>query len=215
MLQAGTSKLSMNDSNDGGSTEKFGAAAPDPQQVRELQEGYLERQKPLVMIGPMAAGKSYIAMHLARFYGYEYLDADQLIVEKYGPISDIFGTFGEEHFRVLEAEIIADVLSSPLHRNTIFALGGGAPMTDAVAHLLEDQQVVYILVDAKTIKPRITGNKTRPLLQPNPMLRWEEIFEARRERYEALASYTLDARGGRSITDMAAELQRFIIESRK
>jgi len=42
-------------------------------------------------------------------------------------------------------------------------------MTDSVAELLKDECVVYILVDADTVTPRITGNKTRPLLQPNPV----------------------------------------------
>ena len=82
-----------------------------------------------------------------------------------------------------------------MYRNTVFSLGGGAPMTDSVAELLKDECVVYILVDADTVTPRITGNKTRPLLQPNPVERWTEIFERRRSRYEELAHFTLDARG--------------------
>lgn len=189
--------------------------APDPQQVREMQEFFLERQRPIVMIGPMAAGKSYIAMHLAKFYGYQFLDADQLIVDRYGSVSEIFDTFGEAHFRQLEVEVIKDVLHSPSSRNTIFALGGGAPMTPAIAEMLRDQQVIYILVDAETVRPRITGNNSRPLLQPNPVEKWSEIFEGRRETYESLAKYTLDARGGRPITEMTAELQKFIMDTRK
>ena len=49
-------------------------------------------------------------------------------------------------------------------------------MTDAVADLLRDECVVYILVDVDTVEPRITGNKTRPLLEPNPVERWSEIL---------------------------------------
>lgn len=186
-----------------------------PQQVREMHENFAEQSRPIVLIGPMAAGKTYIGTHLARFYGYEFLDADQLIVERYGEVSEIFEIFGEAHFRELERKTIEEVLTSPVYRNTVFSLGGGAPMTDSVAELLKDECVVYILVDAETVTPRITGNKTRPLLQPNPVERWTDIFERRRNRYEELAHFTLDARGGRPITEMTAEIQAYVTASRK
>ena len=186
-----------------------------PQQVREMHENFAEQSRPIVLIGPMAAGKTYIGTHLARFYGYEFLDADQLIVERYGEVSEIFEIFGEAYFRELERKTIEEVLTSPVYRNTVFSLGGGAPMTDSVAKLLKDECVVYILVDAETVTPRITGNKTRPLLQPNPVERWTDIFERRRSRYEELAHFTLDARGGRPITEMTAEIQAYVIASRK
>ena len=185
-----------------------------PQQVREMHENFAEQSRPIVLIGPMAAGKTYIGTHLARFYGYEFLDADQLIVERYGEVSEIFEIFGEAHFRELERKTIEEVLTSPVYRNTVFSLGGGAPMTDSVAELLKDECVVYILVDAETVTPRITGNKTRPLLQPNPVERWTEIFERRRSRYEELAHFTLDARGGRPITEMTAEIQAYVTATR-
>ena len=185
-----------------------------PQQVREMHENFAERSRPIVLIGPMAAGKTYIGTHLARFYGYEFLDADQLIVERYGEVSEIFEIFGEAYFRELERKTIEEVLTSPVYRNTVFSLGGGAPMTDSVAELLKDECVVYILVDADTVTPRITGNKTRPLLQPNPVERWTEIFERRRNRYEELAHFTLDARGGRPITEMTAKIQAYVTATR-
>ena len=194
--------------------ESVSGARIHPQQVREMHENFAERSRPIVLIGPMAAGKTYIGTHLARFYGYEFLDADQLIVERYGEVSEIFEIFGEAYFRELERKTIEEVLTSPVYRNTVFSLGGGAPMTDSVAELLKDECVVYILVDADTVTPRITGNKTRPLLQPNPVERWTEIFERRRSRYEELAHFTLDARGGRPITEMTAEIQAYVTATR-
>lgn len=194
--------------------DESASARIHPQQVREMHENFAERSRPIVLIGPMAAGKTYIGTHLARFYGYEFLDADQLIVERYGEVSEIFEIFGEAHFRELERKTIEEVLTSPVYRNTVFSLGGGAPMTDSVAELLKDECVVYILVDADTVTPRITGNKTRPLLQPNPVERWTEIFERRRSRYEELAHFTLDARGGRPITEMTAEIQAYVTATR-
>ena len=208
-----TSEAELNAELEAGEIEE--SARIHPQQVREMHENFAEQSRPIVLIGPMAAGKTYIGTHLARFYGYEFLDADQLIVERYGEVSEIFEIFGEAHFRELERKTIEEVLTSPVYRNTVFSLGGGAPMTDSVAELLKDECVVYILVDAETVTPRITGNKTRPLLQPNPVERWTDIFERRRSRYEELAHFTLDARGGRPITEMTAEIQAYVTASRK
>ncbi|MDO4898938.1 MAG: shikimate kinase [Rothia sp. (in: high G+C Gram-positive bacteria)] len=203
----------MSDRSHRGTIDMTGAISPH--QVREVQETYIGRSRPVVIIGPMAAGKSYIGTHLARFYGYEFLDSDHLIVEKYGEIPQIFSDYGEAEFRRIEAEVIKDVLSSPARRNTIFSLGGGAPMTASTAELLANETVIYIKVDAETVAPRIANPRTRPLLQPNPVEKWQEIFEKRREQFEQLASYTLDTRGGRGISDMAAEIQNFILRSRK
>ena len=207
-----TSEAELNAELEAGEIEE--SARIHPQQVREMHENFAEQSRPIVLIGPMAAGKTYIGTHLARFYGYEFLDADQLIVERYGEVSEIFEIFGEAYFRELERKTIEEVLTSPVYRNTVFSLGGGAPMTDSVAELLKDECVVYILVDADTVTPRITGNKTRPLLQPNPVERWTEIFERRRSRYEELAHFTLDARGGRPITEMTAEIQAYVTATR-
>ena len=209
------SEAELNTELEPGEIDESAGARIHPQQVREMHENFAEQSRPIVLIGPMAAGKTYIGTHLARFYGYEFLDADQLIVERYGEVSEIFEIFGEAHFRELERKTIEEVLTSPVYRNTVFSLGGGAPMTDSVAELLRDECVVYILVDAETVTPRITGNKTRPLLQPNPVERWTDIFERRRSRYEELAHFTLDARGGRPITEMTAEIQAYVTASRK
>lgn len=186
-----------------------------PHQVKEIQESYRDKDRPILMIGPMAAGKSYIGSHLARLYGYEFLDSDQLIVDQYGDVTQIFSDLGEGAFRQIEAQVIEDILASPTRRNLIFSLGGGAPMTDRVARALAEETVIYIRVDASTVAPRILNSKTRPLLQEDPLGRWQQIFDQRRARYESLATYTLDARGGRDIADMAAELQDFILNQRK
>ena len=35
-------------------------------------------RRPVVLIGPMAAGKSFLALHMSKFYGYDFVDADQV-----------------------------------------------------------------------------------------------------------------------------------------
>lgn len=164
-------------------------------------------QRPVVLIGPMAAGKSFLALHMSKFYGYDFVDADQVIVSRYGVISKIFAEHGEKYFRDLEADTVAEVLRDPDHANAIFSVGGGAPMTPSTRELLRHELVAYLEVDTETVLPRISGNRTRPMLQPDPQRRWQELFESRRACYEELADITLDGRGNRPVAEIGADLE--------
>ncbi|WP_309125374.1 shikimate kinase [Kocuria sp.] len=171
-------------------------------------------QRPVVLIGPMAAGKSFLALHMAKFYGYDFVDADQVIVSRYGVIPTIFAEHGEKYFRDLEADTIAEVLRDPDHANAIFSVGGGAPMTPSVRELLRHELVAYLHVDAGTVLPRISGNRTRPMLQPDPQRRWQELYDARRGCYEELADITLDGTRDRPVAEIAADLEAEITRLR-
>jgi len=164
-------------------------------------------QRPVVLIGPMAAGKSFLALHMSKFYGYDFVDADQVIVSRYGVISKIFAEHGEKYFRDLEADTVAEILRDPDHANAIFSVGGGAPMTPPTRELLRHELVAYLQVDTETVLPRISGNRTRPMLQPDPERRWQELYESRRACYEELADITLDGRGNRPVAEIGADLE--------
>lgn len=166
--------------------------------------------RPVVLIGPMAAGKSFLALHLSKFFGYDFVDADQVIVQRHGVIADIFAAHGEKYFRDLEADVIAEVLEDPDHANAIFSVGGGAPMTARVRTILDGEVVAYLEVDAATVLPRIRGNRTRPMLQPDPEKRWTELLEARRDTYERLATIRVDGTGARQVADIAQDLHNDI-----
>ncbi len=164
-------------------------------------------QRPVVLIGPMAAGKSFLALHMSKFYGYDFVDADQVIVSRYGVISKIFAEHGEKYFRDLEADTVAEILRDPDHANAIFSVGGGAPMTPSTRALLRHELVAYLEVDTETVLPRISGNRTRPMLQPDPERRWQELYDSRRACYEELADITLDGRGNRPVAEIGADLE--------
>ncbi|WP_298585797.1 shikimate kinase [uncultured Kocuria sp.] len=171
-------------------------------------------QRPVVLIGPMAAGKSFLALHMSKFYGYDFVDADQVIVSRYGVISAIFAEHGEKYFRDLEADTVAEILRDPDHANAIFSVGGGAPMTPSTRELLRHELVAYLEVDAETVLPRISGNRTRPLLQPDPERRWQELYESRRACYEELADITLDGTRNRPVAEIGADLEAELVRLR-
>lgn len=163
----------------------------------------------------MAAGKSHLGHHFAKRYGLDFVDADHVIEAQHGPIPALFTAHGQQHFRDIEAGVVADLLSDARYRNAVISLGGGAPMTQAVQELLTGHTVIYLEVDEATVRPRITGNKTRPMLQPDPERRWREILDERRDTYERLATIRLDGTGHRRIGALVQQLNKALKDLRR
>ncbi|BAS09159.1 shikimate kinase [Arthrobacter sp. Hiyo4] len=59
--------------------------------------------RPIVLIGPMAVGKSAIGHELAKLLDVPFVDTDSLIVDAHGSIASIFAGRGEHAFREIEA----------------------------------------------------------------------------------------------------------------
>ncbi|MDO5752623.1 shikimate kinase [Arthrobacter sp.] len=148
--------------------------------------------RPIVMIGPMAVGKSVIGAELARVLGVEFIDSDQKIVAKHGPVPRIFAAKGEHHFRQLEAKTIAAVLDSPKPKPVVLSLGGGAVLDSGTQQLLAKATVIFLRADIDTVRERITRNTGRPLLAADPVGTWQRLAAARGPVYDRLADITLD-----------------------
>lgn len=143
----------------------------------------------LVLVGPMAAGKTSVGRRVARRLGVAFIDTDKRIVAAHGPIPGIFADHGEAHFRALEREAVLEALSE----GGVISLGGGAVTHAETRDLLKDHAVVFLTVSPDAVADRLRGN-TRPLLagEENPVERWKKIFEERRDWYAEVASATFD-----------------------
>lgn len=140
----------------------------------------------IVLVGPMAAGKTSIGRRVARELGIPFIDSDARIVQAHGPIPEIFERRGEPAFREIEAETIAAELAEPGAR--ILALGGGAVLADETRELLRQHPVILLMTTERAVKR--TANLTkRPLLRDDPGA-WSRILEERRPVYEAVADVT-------------------------
>ena len=148
--------------------------------------------RPLVLIGPMASGKSAVGRMLAQRTGLRFIDADREIVEQHGPITSIFAEQGEQAFRAFEADVVREALGND---GVVVSLGGGAVLHAGTRELLTDATVVLLDTDVRTVLPRITGDTGRPLLAGRPAERWQEIYDERRPLYAAVASLVIDTRG--------------------
>ncbi|WP_085529538.1 shikimate kinase [Kocuria massiliensis] len=164
----------------------------------------------IILIGPMAAGKSWLGRGLAQSHGYAFVDSDEYIVAHHGEIARIFVDHGEAHFRDLEASSIEEILREDLGERSVVSLGGGAPMSERVRRLLQGHTVVFVRVDADTVRPRIMRDASRPMLQPDPMRRWQEIFDERVGTYEELADIVVDASGPRDVPELVEEIHHAV-----
>jgi shikimate kinase len=142
--------------------------------------------KPIVLIGPMGVGKTTIGKKLAKRLELPFIDTDQVLIGKYGPISQIFEEHGEDHFRKLEEIEVAESLGA----RGVISTGGGAVLSPETQKRLRKAIVIYLETDGRHIGSRLSkGN--RPLLK-NGFEDWKKIYAERRPIYEKLADITIN-----------------------
>ena len=141
-----------------------------------------------VLLGFMGAGKSTIARGL----DFNYLDMDALIEKRLGmSIAEFFAEKGEEAFRQIESEILADLLQ----RDQVVSTGGGVVVSQRNRDLLKtNSDNIYLKADFETLYQRIAADKDnqRPLFLKNSKEELAAIFQERQAWYEEVASRVLD-----------------------
>ena len=142
---------------------------------------------PIVLVGPMGAGKSRVGQRLAASAAAPFVDTDTRITERYGPIDQIFDREGEEYFRIVEREVVADAL----REEAVISLGGGAVLHPDTRADLAGLPVVWLKVTPEAVAPRLAGG-SRPLIAEGGLDRWTAIMEERAPIYAALADLDID-----------------------
>ncbi|KQQ27512.1 shikimate kinase [Frondihabitans sp. Leaf304] len=146
-----------------------------------------ERHRPVVLIGPMGAGKTSVGRRVAKRLGRAFVDTDKEIVKEHGPIPALFESLGEPGFRELER----DAVTSALAGTVVVSLGGGAVLDEGTRVRLRDERVVLLTVTPEAVESRIRGSD-RPLLHQGGIAAWMRIAAERAPIYASLADLTLD-----------------------
>lgn len=157
----------------------------------------------LVLVGMMGVGKSSVGRRLAHRLRRPFVDTDKVIEERCGrTIPEIFATDGEVAFRVLESEVVAEVLADP--DPAVVAFGGGAVLEPANRERARAAGVVvWLQATPRDLARRVSagqeapGGPTRPLLC-GPAGTFEVLADmlARREdAYRAAAHHCVDTTG--------------------
>lgn len=146
------------------------------------------------LIGASGAGKSTVGALLARRWDCPLIDVDAVVEHQAGQsIAAIFEREGEAGFRAREASATV----TALREDAVVSLGGGAPMTTAVADALRDcPLVVWLRVAATDAAARVGHDPLRPLLSGDDVeATLRGMLEQREPTYAALATLTIDTHG--------------------
>ena len=165
------------------SAELFTGQDIPNERIGEIEEELEGSMQNIILIGMPGCGKTTIARILGRRLGRPVLDTDLFVEEKAGcSIPEIFEKFGEEFFRKLETEVLAEVgkLSGQ-----ILATGGGCVTRDENYPLLhQNGKIVWI------VRPITQLEKTgRPLSQRQDA---EEMYRKRAPLYRAFSDFTAE-----------------------
>jgi shikimate kinase / 3-dehydroquinate synthase len=141
----------------------------------------------LALVGFMGAGKTTLGWEVAGRLGREFVDLDQVIVERAGQsIPEIFHERGEGAFRILEQETA--LTKFLLGKPAVVALGGGAVMNAGIRRALRDRAfTVYVEVEPDTAWQRARGGG-RPLAQDVEAFR--KLYAEREPVYREVAEAT-------------------------
>lgn len=149
------------------------------------------RRPSLVLVGPPGAGKTTVGKVLARRLGVGFTDVDALVVERAGrPIADIFLEDGEDAFREIEREVVAEALAGV---DGVLALGGGSVLSARTRERLRGHRVVHLTVGLADGLRRTGMSTARPLLAGvNPRATFKALLDARAPLYREVSTVEID-----------------------
>ena len=146
--------------------------------VKVYREIRAEKEN-IVLTGMPGSGKTTVGQYLANELGRRFYDTDAEIVKKTGKeISALFAEIGNDGFRALEAEVIAEI--SGHVTGAVIATGGGAVLRDDNVRALKRTGRLYFL---NRSLDKIEPTADRPLALDRAAL--EARFRERYERYLA------------------------------
>ena len=159
----------------------------------------------VVLTGFMGTGKTVTGRVLASRLGYEFVDTDEVIEARHGPITEIFREHGEGEFRRLERRLAGELAG----RSGLVISTGGRMMVDPVnaEALGATGDVVCLVAPVDTIVDRVTADAPqteRPMLA-GPDVRGR-IAALLTERAEAYARFRQVETGGRTPAEVADEI---------
>lgn len=149
--------------------------------------------RPLIIIGFMAAGKSTAAAMLGNEFDLECYDTDQLIQKRLGcSISAVFANSTEAYFREVENEVFAELMNDYSTGRKLIATGGGLPLDHANEKLLRLGTVIFINTAWQEILGRISSTRCdRPVAAALNDVQLHALWLSRCEKYEEVADYVV------------------------
>lgn len=152
----------------------------------------------------MGSGKTTVGQILAKQLGYRFADTDALIEQIAGQsIGEIFAREGEETFRELESQVLAQVSA---YKNLSVATGGGIVLRRFNWSYLKHGIVVWLDVPVEQLRDRLRDDTSRPLLaNPDPKTKLQTLLDERQALY-AQADVRVTVSAGETPEEVAARV---------
>lgn len=168
------------------SVEFFLDKSIDDQIIDDIYQDMLRERCNIVLIGMPSAGKTTIGKMLENRMQKEFIDLDDIIIEKAGKsIPEIFEESGEAGFRAIETEAAIEV--SKLN-NKIIATGGGTIKHKVNMDYLR-QNGITIFID-RDVDKLISSDPNRPLSKSSDAL--AKMHAERLPLYQKYAAYVAE-----------------------
>lgn len=165
----------------------------------------------VVLTGFMGTGKSTTGLRLARLLGFDFIDTDDVIIERHGPIPALFEVRGENRFRQIERGVAAELST---RRRVVVATGGRMLLDPQNERSLgASGQVFCLWATANEIIERIRQSRRgvdRPLLAgADPDARVRELLAERAAGYRRFPQLRT---GGLDSGQVADEIAKLVAE---
>lgn len=162
--------------------------------------------RPLVLLGMMASGKTSIAKWIAKHEGLDMVSLDDKITARAGkPIPEIFRADGEEAFREIESQVLAEALA--MTGPVVIDTGGGIVDKEGNRAALKASSTdrCYIRVGTAELVARIKETSSRPMLDGAADLaeRVAGISGRRDGLYQEAATYVIEHAPGEDVLGIA------------
>ena len=182
------------------------ARAFDVPTAELLSVDYPEARRVVALLGLRGAGKTTIGKQLARRLRVRFMELDRQI-EKAADMSlaELFSLYGEDYYRRLERETLAEVLKDK--RPMVLATGGGiVESTETYALLKKSAVTVWLRAEPEDHWNRVVSQgDRRPMADhPQAMADLRALLAAREPLY-AGADHTVET-SGRSVEAIVDDL---------
>ena len=161
----------------------------------------------LFLIGYRGSGKTTVARIVAAQMGWDWLDNDQVLEERYGKtIRQIFAEEGEPGFRDKESAVLTSLCQRD---RLVLATGGGVILRPENRAILRGGFAVWLTASAEVLYERIHGDATtterRPNLAGGGIEEVREMLKVREPLYRECAHLVVDAEAN-SPAEIAARI---------
>jgi shikimate kinase len=162
----------------------------------------------------MGTGKTTVGKELAARLRMSFIDTDELIESRHGPISRIFAEHGEMKFRQIEREVARELGAGT---GLVIATGGRMVLDpESARSLCRNGEIFCLVASPETVHQRVVpaaSGTERPLLEvDDPRQRIAELMNDRRDGYARFPQVSTDSLTPGQVADEIVRLWKDTVD---